>query len=526
MLLKKTLICLSIFLILAQCQNLNGKRNMYKLLSSSNIEEAMQELCPFPGYHGTYCPQENVAFASYKRNLQSGIPKMPSGIGASFDISTGELKLPAIQLTYQSEPSQEQIYTDPFSSHQFIVADETSIEQINLDADIKVFKNEFELTNIWLDATQNGQWLGGEYSQSKDLNDVFNRFFTNNQYTSIAQQSKNVIRMTFKTDSLKLNRFAQRAIDALPEDYQVDVYNEFLNAWGTHISIDTFVGGMIEKQTVLKDCVFFTPQFTGGFSAEQVNEALRNELQGNPADGFFTARRQVALDHKFGGNPEDVANWEQTISQNPALLKINRILSWDNMAANPQVKANLQQAINNRIESMRQRQQSYQDQVREQRRIEKIQPRMAWAIGGNGYYPGQVPFPINISITRQFEMKAASVCPVGIDPTYADTYCVSGPINQAEDMLNEVRYERDQEGNYRTIMYNFLADFTGGPQEFVGEFVDRGCSVAQYYQDTKYTDFNLPPPNKTMFKMICTDCIPSVYNSPQGQVFQCSCPAF
>ncbi|EAR96708.2 MAC/perforin domain protein (macronuclear) [Tetrahymena thermophila SB210] len=526
MLLKKTLICLSIFLILAQCQNLNGKRNMYKFLSSSNIEEAMQELCPFPGYHGTYCPQENVAFASYKRNLQSGIPKMPSGIGASFDISTGELKLPAIQLTYQSEPSQEQIYTDPFSSHRFIVADETSIEQVNLDADIRVFKNEFELTNIWLDATQNGQWLGGEYSQSKDLNDVFTKFFTNNQQTSIAQQSKNVIRMTFKTDSLKLNRFAQRAIDALPEDYQVDVYNEFLNAWGTHISIDTFVGGMIEKQTVFKDCIFFTPQFTGGFSAEQVNEALRNELQGNPADGFFTARRQVALDHKFGGNPEDVANWEQTISQNPALLKINRFLSWDNMTANPQVKANLQQAINNRIESMRQRQQSYQDQVREQRRIERIQPRMAWAIGGNGYCAGQVPLPLNISITRQFEMKAADVCPVGADRTYSETYCVSGPVHQVQDLINEVRYERDQQGNYRTIQYNFLADLTGGPEELVGDFVDRGCSVAQYYEDTKYTDFNLPPPNETMFKMICTDCIPSVYNSPQGQVFQCSCPAF
>ncbi|KAL4462157.1 hypothetical protein ABPG73_018902 [Tetrahymena malaccensis] len=525
MLLKSTFICLSLLLII-QCQNLNGKRNMYKLLSSSNIEEAIQELCPFPGYHGTYCPQENLAFASYKRNLQSGIPKMPSGIGASFDISTGELKLPAIQLTYQSEPSQEQIYTDPLSSHQFIVADETSIEQANLDADIRVFKNEFELTNIWLDATQNGQWLGGEYSQSKDLNDVFNRFFTNNQQTSIAQQTKNVIRMSFKTDNLKLNRFAQRAIDALPEDYQVEVYNEFLNAWGTHISVDTLIGGMIEKQTVFKDCVFFTPQFTGGYSAEQVNEALRNELQGNQAEGFFTARRQVTLDHKFGGNPEDVANWEQTISQNPALLKINRFLSWDNMAANPQVKANLQQAINNRVESMRQRQQSYQDQVREQRRIERIQPRTAWAIGGNGYADGQHPLPAMISITRQFEMKAAGVCPVGAERIYSETYCVSGPVHSPQDLFKEVRYERDQEGNFRSIMYNLFADVTGGPKELVGDFVDRGCSIAQYYEDTKYTDFNLPPPNETMFKLVCTDCMPSVYNSPQGQIFQCSCPAF
>ncbi|KAL4511158.1 hypothetical protein ABPG73_008236 [Tetrahymena malaccensis] len=70
--------------------------------------------------------------------------------------------------------------------------------------------------------------------------------------------------------------------------------------------------------------------FTGDLSADQVVQALNNELNGNPADGQFTARRQVSIDHKFGGNPQDPVNWESRISQNPDLLRINKFVSWNN----------------------------------------------------------------------------------------------------------------------------------------------------------------------------------------------------
>ncbi len=206
---------------------------------------------------------------------------MPSGIGASFDITTCELKFPAIQLTYQQYPQQESIWTDPVSYHQFVIADETRIEAVGSESDVKVFRNEFDLTNIWLEATQRGQWLGGEYSSSKDLNDVFEKFFKGEQETSISQLTRNVVRLTFKSDDLKLNKFAQRAVDSLPQEFNPDVYNDFLNSWGTHIAVDTYLGGMIEKQTIYKDCVYATPSFTGGLSPDQVVQALNNELHGN-----------------------------------------------------------------------------------------------------------------------------------------------------------------------------------------------------------------------------------------------------
>ncbi|KAL4511142.1 hypothetical protein ABPG73_008220 [Tetrahymena malaccensis] len=543
----KTFALLSIFLILAKGQNLtqnveqstNGNQKLlndqvekknsqfsksYQLLSASIVDEAVQELCPFPGYHGTYCPQQIPAFLAQKRQLQQSIPRMPSGIGASFDISTGELKLPAVQLTYPSDPSQQYIYKDPHSDHQFLLPQEIQTEQVNLDADIKIFKNEFELTNIWLDATKNGQWLGGEYSQLKDLNYVFDRFFRGNQETSISQLSKNVVRLTFKTSDLKLNRFAQRAIDSLPEEFQPDIYNEFMNSWGTHISVDTFIGGMIEKQTVFKDCVYYTPSFTGGLSADQLYQALHNELHGQPGDGYFVGRRQVSLDHRFGGNPEDVANWESTISQNPALLRINRFISWDNMTANPQVKANLQQAINYRVESMRQRQESYQAQVREERRVQNCAPRAAYAITGYGRVPGFTTSQF-INIRSYFTMKEASQCPVGLPLEVSKSSCSSGNMDSLDGMMYEVRYERDDQGNFRAAYQNFQDDSTQLPN-FYGNWVDRGCSIAQDYRDPQFTDLNQIPPDGSNFKILCTDCVPSVYIAPEGQQLVCTCPAF
>lgn len=97
---------------------------------------------------------------------------------------------------------------------------------------------------------------------------MFEKFFKGEQETSISQLTKNVVRMTFKSDNLKLNKFAQRAVDSLPKEFKPEVYNEFLNSWGTHIAVDTYLGGMIEKQTVYKDCVYATPSFTGGLSPD------------------------------------------------------------------------------------------------------------------------------------------------------------------------------------------------------------------------------------------------------------------
>ncbi|KAL4499398.1 hypothetical protein ABPG73_008948 [Tetrahymena malaccensis] len=514
----------------------NNQRQLFQLLTQSVSEEAIQELCPFPGYQGSYCVgvsgQPDAQAYIGRRTAQSvktskvtqKIYKMPQGIGSSFDITTGNLKLPAVQLTYQQEPSDQQIWKDDASGNQFIIADETDIELVQLQPDVKIYKNEFDLSNIWTNAASNGEWFGGWYSQSKDINDVYSKFFKGDQEVSISQLTKSVVRLKFKTDNLKLNKYAQRAVNALPQEFQPQIYSDFLDSWGTHISVDTYIGGMIEKLTVFKSCVYATSSFNGdgGLSAEQLEQALKNELHGKRADDYFVARRKVSIDQKFGGNPEDIYNWENTVSLNPALLKINRFVSWENFVQNQQVKQNLQQAIQNRIQSMKQKQANYQQQVKEQRRIENCGPKTAYAIQGNGvstfqWYATTMKQPLNFLISQDFKLQDSSQCPPQLPFDISKDRCSSGQFGKMEHLAipKEVRYERDSQGNFRTIL-----------RETYGNWVDKGCSVVSVLGFHEYKDFNQIPPNNSRFQMICVGCLPIVVEVPNGKIFKCNCPSF
>ncbi|EAR96704.2 MAC/perforin domain protein, putative (macronuclear) [Tetrahymena thermophila SB210] len=123
-------------------------------------------------------------------------------------------------------------------------------------------------------------------------------------------------------------------------------------------------------------------------------------------------------------------------------------------------------------------------------------------------------------------MKATGICPVRTDRIYAEINCLSGLVYSPYDLFKEVGYERNQEGNNRSVCITYLLMQKEVLKNLLMYFVDRGYSIAQYYEDNKYFDFNLPPPNKTMFKLVCTDFMPSIYKSPQGYIFQCSCPVF
>ena len=67
-------------------------------------------------------------------------------------------------------------------------------------------------------------------------------------------------------------------------------------------------------------------------------------------------RRQMNIDHRIGGNPEltDQTNWVNTLSKNPALIKIFSHVIWTDVAkesggASDKVIENLGIAIANRM---------------------------------------------------------------------------------------------------------------------------------------------------------------------------------
>lgn len=51
-----------------------------------------------------------------------------------------------------------------------------------------------------------------------------------------------------------LNSLASNAIAQLTTTYDEELYNEFLDVWGTHIAMNTTIGGMVELQTSDNRC--------------------------------------------------------------------------------------------------------------------------------------------------------------------------------------------------------------------------------------------------------------------------------
>ncbi len=84
-------------------------------------------------------------------------------------------------------------------------------------------------------------------------------------------------------------------------------------------------------------------------SKDIINRRRRHTFDRRP-------RRQVQdstyVMRRYGGDVtiDDVFQWKPTIAQNPALLKIDYFVPWSNFVSDPTVKANLNMAINARID--------------------------------------------------------------------------------------------------------------------------------------------------------------------------------
>lgn len=405
---------------------------------------------------------------------------------------------------------------------EFLIPNEIELSEVNPaenNPDIKMFKDEFELSNVWISATEKGIWLGGEFGEAKQLKSLYDNFFTGGQSTSISQLPTNIYKLT--TSQTKLNQFAQYAVDSLPTEYSTE-YNDFLDSWGTHISYETQLGGMIEKQVVFKECIWASPFFTGGFTDQQLEDAMKGELTGKQGDAYYVARRKISLDHKFGGNPEDIPNWQSTISKNPALLKINRLVPWSDIIPDAKKKANLIKAINDRVTKTKQARDAEYEKTKQARVQTLLAPRPAQGIVGHGRRGTIAPtFEIGGVVT----LAGTAQCPTGLPRPQSLQKCNTGTYirswNRVE--LNEpLRYERDNEGKFRSVRCFDLEASTGNCLEHYGPWVDKGCSMLQ----SSWTNVNNPPPDQTVVGMICADCVPTQYNTPNGATFTCVCPGY
>jgi len=457
---------------------------------------------------------------------------LPRGVGLTIDVSTGELGLPV----WKFEGSQT-TWTDPSSKEVFIVPSGASLTTGNVTkenvATIRVFKTEEELVNVWEKGYHDGNWLGGEFGTSKSVLDLYNKFFSKEQSTSINQHPKSLYQLKLENGwENNLNEYAKAALSSLPEAYDFNIYSRFMDTWGTHIATDTLVGGMLEQQVVMKSCMWQSPYLTGGLSEKDIEDYLKMDLaKAPPQDSFYLSRRQMSIDHRVGGNPEisDQQAWLDSLAQNPALIKIYSHVSWPLVAkqtklVNSQVIANLDTAIKKRM-SDREKERQDEEEETKKKRVQELQgPREVVAMVGHGRRGTISP---ELETGKYLTLKGYKDCPPGLSYQDSIAKCNTGLYvhswNHVE--LNEpLRYERNSEGSMRSVRC-FDKDSSGRCITHSGPWVRDGCSLQPYANGTE-RPFHTPVPDKTVVAMVCADCQIITAGFANDAILKCACPGY
>ena len=141
-------------------------------------EEARAALCPFVGTEGLRCFEQGPMKIS-RGFLNFNYLKLPRGVGITVDRSNGQLKAPAIELTYR--PTGTSVWTDGFTGDMYdtfneaIIGPASSVAAAYDTSQAYIFQNASELNAAWQETFGNGQIRGGELARPLDMLEYFNK---------------------------------------------------------------------------------------------------------------------------------------------------------------------------------------------------------------------------------------------------------------------------------------------------------------------------------------------------------------
>ncbi|CAF1023346.1 unnamed protein product, partial [Didymodactylos carnosus] len=495
--------------------------------------EARSIFCPMIGFHGPYCPGDtsesnnsyvNVTNKSYRVRRQDDLEyvKLPKAVGLAFDVTVGKLLLPAIEFNYSDST---RLWSDDSSGQSFIIPAGVKITNAAPDdssVKIRIYKNENDLLQVWLRNEESGQWWGGEFAHVQNISEIYDTFYKDNRAMAISQKLYVLYSLTVdgadNPATIKLNDYAKNAIDALTLKYDQRLYDEFMNAWGTHVAVETKVGGMKEQQVIYKECMLKTSDFVDGISEAQLEKNLQQELLSplRPClDDYYYFRRRTYVNHFIGGDLTKINNtqlWQKTILKDPVVLTVSRYVPWSDIVENQTISKNLKRAIKYRLDTINAARTEQANQVQVQRLNATIPAK--YVIYKAVYKPPDTTTPMPLTeYTKDPTMTEETTSPpfeyiyeVGVDnvtlasayicPSVEETlpYCNVGRnisscplavIKNNWTMTNQVQllYERSQTtGSFRTVARRIYGNITiAGTHTFQnydvqGPWTQAGCS--------------------------------------------------
>jgi hypothetical protein len=287
--------------------------------------------------HFTDClATANKSIADWSQNYNP-IPGWRE-VANSYDSVTGDFKIPFVGFTFEnghswingngtsySVPDQMLINTGfvpgatPQMPQAFRMVDEVSAFQIP------------EMLN----GTGHFGWLGGLNDPAKLYSQYYSQGLSLAVYqTFFPLYSLNVTGSStngLDAGNTTLSRYALAALKSLPPKYDAsteDVFNLFLNTFGTSMATVSLRGGGIEDVVGWSTCLWKGPkpqtENHGTLTTIGLRDCLldTNNFAEMVAARNFSQRSRVVSSVKFGGNPaiSDQTAWAKTISTAPVVL--------------------------------------------------------------------------------------------------------------------------------------------------------------------------------------------------------------
>ena len=179
------------------------------------------------------------------------------------------------------------------------------------------------------------------------------RYFAHGEALALSQRAVGLYILVLQPSSVKLNSFARHALSQLTAEYDLDLYEEFLDAWGTHIITASLIGGMVEERASVKRCFVATSK-----DAFERCIPFSSRAQNNLDCGYYASQARGTLKRRLGGNVqvENDNKWKRTLAVAPALLQILEMIPWYEFVTNRVVKQNLRASIQCRLRNVDARQ--------------------------------------------------------------------------------------------------------------------------------------------------------------------------
>ncbi|CAF2837796.1 unnamed protein product, partial [Rotaria sp. Silwood2] len=167
-------------------------------------------------------------------------------------------------------------------------------------------------------------------------------YFAQNDSLVLSQRVIGLYTLTLNTSAIQLNSFARRALSQLTARFNAELYEDFINAWGTHIITQSLVGGMIEERAKVKRCFLADHD---DILSECIPFSDRGPISARCAY-YANQTRMISKRHLGGSVIVDNDNdWKRTLAVGPALLQILEMVPWYDFVSDDTVKENLRTII-------------------------------------------------------------------------------------------------------------------------------------------------------------------------------------